>query len=85
MPVNPLSNSARSTQRGPLAGSLIRTRSFPHRFPIDSTTMKCWKAQKMMAGHPHPAQHRGLGLEALGDQPVAPRGRHHRGRLGAVP
>ena len=50
MPVNPLSNSARSTQRGPLAGSLIRTRSFPHRFPIDSTTRKCWKAQKMMAG-----------------------------------
>ena len=50
IPVNPESNSFQSIQRGPLAGSLMRMRVFPHRRRIVSTTRKCWNAQKMMAG-----------------------------------
>ena len=48
--MKPESKSAQSITRGPLAGSLTATTVLPNRVRTPSTTMKCWKAQKMIAG-----------------------------------
>ena len=69
--MNPESKSAQSITRGPLAGSLSATLVLPNRRRIPSSTMKCWNAQKMMAGFADLGEPLKLGLVALGNKPIA--------------
>ena len=49
-PVKPESKSSQPISRGPVAGSFTATLVLPNRLRTPSTTMKCWKARKMITG-----------------------------------